>query len=88
MPLTNLLQWVDLCKKNGTIIENRYDVEKKIYLENGMILFLSSNKEGERLGEYLHKGSHLESGKIKSALIQSQKKVSWAFLIENKFLDT
>lgn len=72
MPLTDLLQWVDLSRKTGTLHVYNRDVEKKIYLENGTIMFVSSTKDGERLGEYLHKGSHLEAGKIKSALLQSQ----------------
>ncbi|MEW6107655.1 MAG: DUF4388 domain-containing protein [Nitrospirota bacterium] len=72
MPLTDLLQWVELCKKTGTIIVNNHGIEKKIYIEKGKIIFVSSNKDGERLGEYLHRGSHLEAGKIKSALLQSQ----------------
>lgn len=72
MPLTDLLQWIDLSKKTGTIHVSNRDVEKKIYFENGAIIFVSSTKDGERLGEYLHKGSYLEAGKIKSALLQSQ----------------
>ncbi len=72
MGLTDLLQWIDLCKKTGTIVLSNAGVEKKVYLESGSILFVSSNKPGERLGEYLHNGSMLEAGKIKSALLQSQ----------------
>ena len=72
MPLTDLLQWIDLCKKTGIIAITNQGIEKKIFLESGQILFVSSNKPGERLGEYLHKGSMLEAGKIKLALLQSQ----------------
>lgn len=72
MPLADLLQWVDLSNKTGTIQVSNSGIDKKIYIETGKILFVSSNKEGERLGEFLHKGSHLELNKIKSALLQSQ----------------
>lgn len=72
MPLTDLLQWIDLCKKTGSIIATSHGIEKKIYIEDGKIVYVSSNKEGERLGEFLHKGSRLEIEKIKSALLQSQ----------------
>ncbi len=72
MSLTDLLQWIDLSRKTGTLIVRRLDIEKKIYIEVGKIIFISSNKEGERLGEYLHNGSFLEASKIKSALLQSQ----------------
>jgi hypothetical protein len=72
MPLTDLLQWIDMCQKTGTINIHFYGIEKKIYVEDGKIVYVSSNKEGERLGEFISKGSYLETNKIKSALIQSQ----------------
>jgi hypothetical protein len=72
MPLTDLLQWVDLCKKTGTISVSLHSIVKRIYVENGKIVYVSSNKEGEHLGEFIHRDSHLETNKIKSALIQSQ----------------
>jgi hypothetical protein len=72
MPLTDLLQWIDLTRKTGTITATYHGTEKKIYLEGGKIVYVSSNKEGERLGEFILKDSHLEADKIKYALIQSQ----------------
>jgi len=72
MPLTDLLQWIDLTRKNGTITAIYQGTEKKIYVEDGKIVYVSSNKEGERLGEFILKGSHLEADRLKSALIQSQ----------------
>ncbi|MBE0425545.1 MAG: DUF4388 domain-containing protein [Nitrospirae bacterium] len=72
MPLSDLLQWIELSKKTGTITVNSHGIEKKIYVEDGKILYVSSNKEGERLGEFIHKGLHLEISKIKTSLLQSQ----------------
>jgi len=72
MPLADLLQWIDLTRKTGTITASYHGTEKKIYVEGGKIVYVSSNKEGERLGEFILKDSHLEADKIKYALIQSQ----------------
>jgi hypothetical protein len=72
MPLTDLLQWIDLAKKTGTITASYRDTEKKIYLEDGKVVYVSSNREGERLGEFIMKDSRLDAEKIKSALIRSQ----------------
>lgn len=72
LPMADLLQWIDLSRKTGTITAAYQGTEKKIYVENGKIVYVSSNKEGERLGEFILKGSHLEADMIKSALIQSQ----------------
>jgi hypothetical protein len=87
MPLADLLQWIDLTRKTGTITATYHGTEKKIYVEGGKIVYVSSNKEGERLGEFILKGSHLEADRIKSALIQSQTmKIPFAQrLIELKF---
>jgi hypothetical protein len=72
MPLTDILQWVEMGRKTGTILLHSGDTEKKFYVEDGRIIFISSNKQGERLGEYLHKGSFIDANKIRSALLQSQ----------------
>lgn len=72
MPLTDLLQWVDLSRKSGTLNASFQGVDKKIYLEEGKIVYVSSNKEGERLGEYIARGSFLDINNIRSALEQSQ----------------
>jgi hypothetical protein len=72
MPLTDLLQWIDLARKTGTVTATYHGTEKKIYVESGKIVYVSSNKEGERLGEFILKDSHFEADKIKYALIQSQ----------------
>ena len=72
LPVTDLLQWVERGKKTGTILLHHGDTEKKLYIEDGRIIFISSNKQGERLGEYLHKGSYIDANKIRSALLQSQ----------------
>jgi hypothetical protein len=72
MPVTDLLQWIDLAKKTGTITASYQGTEKKIYLEDGKVVYVSSNKEGERLGEFIMKESRLEAEKIKSALLRSQ----------------
>ncbi len=72
MPLTDILQWIDLSRKTGTLTVSNFGTEKKIYIEEGKIVYVSSNKEGERLGEFILKESKLDATIIKTALIQSQ----------------
>jgi len=71
IPLIDLLQWICLLQKTGTVTVCSQVIEKKIHIENGQIIYVSSNREGERLGEFIYKGSHLPKEKITSALIQS-----------------
>jgi hypothetical protein len=61
-----------MSRKTGTIAISFHGIEKKIYIESGKIVFVSSSKKGERLGEFIARGSYLETEKIKEALIQSQ----------------
>jgi hypothetical protein len=72
MCLTDLLQWGELHHKTGILTVRKKDVEKQIYLEGGKIIFVSSTKVGERLGEYLQRGSHIDLDKIKAALLEAQ----------------
>jgi len=46
-------------QKTGILILQNKDVMKLIYIENGYIIFASTNEKGERLGEIL-----LRIGKI------------------------
>jgi Domain of unknown function (DUF4388) len=72
IPLIDLLQWICFHQKTGTVTISSQAIEKKIHIEEGQILYVSSNREGERLGEFIHRGSYLPEEKITSALIQSQ----------------
>jgi hypothetical protein len=72
MPVFDLPQWLDMSRKTGTINANFSGIEKKIYLEAGRIVYVSSNKEGERLGEYIISNSQLGKDRIKSVLVKSQ----------------
>lgn len=57
MPLADLFQWVEMNRKTGCLeVKWQHEwtiMEKRIYFHNGVIVFASSNKQGERLGEYL-----------------------------------
>ncbi len=72
MCLTDLLQLGQLLRKTGVLTVRKGDIEKKIYLENGKIIFVSSTREGERLGEFLQRGSHIDLDKIRTALVEAQ----------------
>jgi hypothetical protein len=37
MPLADLLQWVGICSKTGTVQINKSGIEKKIYVETGKV---------------------------------------------------
>lgn len=57
MPLADLFQWVEMNRKTGCLEvkwQHEWNImEKRIYFQNGVIVFASSNKQKERLGEFL-----------------------------------
>ncbi len=73
MSLPDIMQWADVNKKTGTLTVKHQDVTKAFYLQDGKIVFVSSQKEGERLGEFFAGIGQIEEKKIKAALIESQK---------------
>ena len=57
MPLADLFQWVEMSRKSGCLeVKWQHEwtaLEKRVYFQDGVIVFASSNKQGEKLGEYL-----------------------------------
>ena len=54
MSVPDILQWAEHNKRTGTLSFRHDGSEKKIYFQDGMILLVSSDREGERLAEFLH----------------------------------
>jgi len=53
MQLEELLQWLSLSKKTGTLEINHNQLVKKIYFRDGLIVSSSSNRPEEYLGHFL-----------------------------------
>jgi hypothetical protein len=72
MHLCDLLQRIELCGKTGTVTIQSNGITKRIFLASGNLIFVSSEKGGERLGEYLHRRSHVDIERIRTALFEAQ----------------
>lgn len=72
MPITDLFQWIELNKKTGVLALAGEKVEKCFCFQDGKIIFVSSKREGERLGEFLAKNGHIDEEKMKEALFESK----------------
>jgi len=53
MQLEELLQWLSLSKKTGTLEINHNQLNKKIYFRDGLIVSSASNRPEEYLGHFL-----------------------------------
>lgn len=73
MPLTDVMQWVDMSKKSGVLTLANKKVSRTIFMQDGNIIFASSNQSGSRLGEFLVTSRLLKEDQLKSALHESRK---------------
>lgn len=53
MQLEELLQWLSLSKKTGTLAFNTEKVSKKVFFQDGLIVASSSSRPEEHLGHFL-----------------------------------
>ncbi|BCR06833.1 hypothetical protein DESUT3_39020 [Desulfuromonas versatilis] len=73
MDLHDLLIWGAAQGKTGSLKIWDDKIVKTFYLQEGKIVFLTSNKEGERIGEFLARVGCLELNLIKHAIQESQR---------------
>ncbi|MDA8082339.1 MAG: HDOD domain-containing protein [Nitrospiraceae bacterium] len=73
MTLPDVMQWAETTGKTGSLSIRRKDVSKIFYIQDGKIIFVSSQKPGERLGEYFSEIGHVRPADIEKALRESKR---------------
>jgi putative nucleotidyltransferase with HDIG domain len=73
MSLPDIMQWAEMNKKLGTLILERQGIAKRFYFQDGKIIFVSSEKEGERLGDFFARIGNLGVDKVKEMIRESQR---------------
>ncbi len=73
MPLPDIMQWAELNRKSGTLTIRYRGKMKRFYLREGKIVFVSSEKRGERLGEFLLENGYIGEARMKEAIRESQR---------------
>jgi putative nucleotidyltransferase with HDIG domain len=73
MSLPDFMQWAETSKKSGTLAISFQGISKAFYLQDGKIIFISSQKEGERLGEYFMASGRLDPSQIEHGLRESKR---------------
>ena len=71
----DLLQWLSLGQKNGTLLLRNKAVEKKIFFKNGRVISSASNDPREYLGQFLMSHGYLTEPELMKAMevqLQSQ----------------
>src|ERR1051326_3800792 len=68
MNASDLLQWVSLGQKTGTLVVARESVEKKIFFRNGRVISSASNDPREYLGQFLMSHGYLTEPELTKAM--------------------
>ena len=64
----DLLQWLSLGQKTGTLVVSNKRVEKKIFLRSGRVISSASNDPREYLGQFLMSHGFLSEPELKKAM--------------------
>jgi len=76
MQLGELLQWLSLGSKTGTLLIDGHGVEKRIYFQDGRIASTSSSSEREYLGHFLVSHGFISEEELKMAMeVQEESQI-------------
>ena len=64
----DLLQWLSLAQKSGTLVVANKEVEKKIFFREGRVISSASNDPREYLGQFLMSHGYLSEEELKKAM--------------------
>jgi putative nucleotidyltransferase with HDIG domain len=73
MTLTDIMQWAETGQKSGSLTIKNDSTTKVFYLQNGKIIFVSSQKAGERLGEFFTQKGSISAEHMTAGLRESQR---------------
>lgn len=72
MSVMDIIQWADNSKRTGTLTLFQDDHQKKIYLQDGQIIFVWSDCDGERIADFLQFEMVVSQRKLNEALSDSE----------------
>lgn len=72
----DLLQWLSLAQKTGTLVVSSNAVEKKIFFRQGRVISSASNDPREYLGQFLMSHGYITEDELKKAMeVQVQSRI-------------
>ena len=76
MQLSELLQWLALGQKTGTLLIEGHGVQKRLYFQDGRLNFTSSTDRREYLGQFLVSHGYITEEELKKAMeVQEESKI-------------
>lgn len=89
MAIADILQWLSLGCKTGTLSIINQNIIKKIYFREGKIISASSNDKREFLGVYLVNNGLISQEDLQKALTEhrQEKEILGRYLVRKKLID-
>lgn len=89
MGLPEILQWIAIGRKTGTLVLQHGSIQKKISFENGAVHSSWSNDPGESLAQFLVRGHKLTEEQLFKALLRQEQvgRPLGAVLVSDGLLD-
>ena len=72
MVLSELLQWLSMGQKTGTLVIDNKKVEKRVCFENGTIISSASTDPKEYLGRFLVNHGYMDEDPVNEAVARQQ----------------
>ncbi len=80
----DLLQWLSLAQKTGTLFVTSAAVQKRVFFRNGRIIASASNDPREYLGQFLMSYGFISEAELKKAMeVQAQTRVLLGKILVN-----
>lgn len=76
MTAGDLLQWISLAQKTGTLTVTAHGVEKTVYFRHGRVISSASSDPREYLGQFLMSHGYISEEELKKAMeVQNQSQI-------------
>jgi hypothetical protein len=72
MPLSDLIQWAANSKRSGTLVLHQDSWQKKFYFQDGKLIFIWSNCDGEHFSNFFKNQSHICQDQLDNAFTDSE----------------
>lgn len=73
MSLADLIQWIEGSKKSGSLVVTHEEYVRRFFFQNGRLIFVWCDQEGERLYDAIHEQFGLATERIMDALKQAEQ---------------
>ena len=88
MPFSDLLQWIEMNRKSCVVSIQHESLNANLYLEDGNIIYASSQNKGLRIGEFLVQSRVINEPLLLHALSNSREKgkTLTQYLVDERYL--